>query len=131
VFHRGEVIGYKASEDAEWESLTVLTGYCDWPIKSLTFATRPGERPYTIERHHPPGVLAVLQRQSDGRRFLLDSETWQTHEQAEGRSERFDWREGREPVSQFDDAAGRGGAAPARRALSVGGRVLREPTVGD
>jgi hypothetical protein len=131
VFHAGEVIGYKGSDDDDWESLTVVTGYCDWPVKRMMFATEPGQRPWWIERHNPPGVLAVLQRQSDGVRFLLDSETWELREQREGRSERFDWRDDREPASQFDDATGRSGPMLARRAISRGGVTLREPAVGD
>jgi hypothetical protein len=109
VFHRGEVAGYQ-DQAGEWHRVTVVTGACDQP---------------------PPGVLAVLRRQSDGQRLILRCDPFELVEQAEGRSERFDWRQDREPVSQFDDAAGRGGGAPARRAMHVGGRTLREPTVGD
>lgn len=131
MFHAGEVIGYKAGEDAEWESLTVVTGYCDWPVKRMVFATKPGDRPWRIERHHPPGVAAVLQRRSDGVRFLLDSETWELREQGEGRLQHFDRHREDRVASQFEDAAGRSGVPVARRAISVGGRTLREPAAGD
>lgn len=131
MFHSGEVIGYKGPDDDEWTDLTVVTGYCDWPVKRMVFATKPGDPPWRIERHHPPGVLAVLRRQSDGVRFLLEDDTWQLQEQSEGRLQHFDRHREDNVRSQFEDATGGGGTPVARRVISQGGRTLREPTVGD
>lgn len=131
MFHRGEVIQYQAGPDAEWETLTVVNGWCDWPVKRLLFAWEPGQRPWWYERANPPGVLAVLRRQSDGQRFMLDADTFELVEQAEPGMKFFEPREEREAPSQFGDAARESGPPLARRVISRDGRTLREPSTGD
>ena len=131
MFHRGEVVGHQEAPGVEWETLTVITGWCDWPVRRLVFGGEPGRTGPRYERVNPPGVLAVLRRQSDGQRFLLDAETLELREQREGGLEHFDSREPELVRSQLEDAAGRGGVSLARRAISRDGRTLREPEPGD
>lgn len=131
MFNRGEVVGYQAGPDAEWEDFTVVNGWCDWPVKRLLFAWEPGQRPWWFERANPLGVLAVLRRQSDGQRFLLDSETLELHEQAEPGMKHFDSREEERAPSQFGEGLAGPVPPPARRVISRDGRTLREPSSGD
>jgi hypothetical protein len=131
MFHEGEVVSHQAAPDVEWEDFTVINGYCDWPVKRLLFAWEPGQRPYWFERANPPGVLAVLRRQSDGARFMLESATFELVEQREPGMRFFDSREAERVPSQFGESDQAAGPAPARRVISVNGRTLREPASGD
>lgn len=131
MFHRGEVIGYQSGPDAEWEDFTVVNGWCDWPVKRLLFAWEPGQPSYWTERANPPGVLAVLRRQGDGVRFMLETETFELVEQREPGMKYFESREAERVPTQFGEGDQVAGPAPARRVISVGGRTLREPASGD
>lgn len=128
MFHRGEVVGYQAAPDAEWEDFTVVNGWCDWPVKRLLFAWEPGQPRWWTERANPPGVLAILRRQSDGVRFMLEAETFDLVEQREPGLRNFEPREVEEAPTQFGEGAGGAIPLPARRAISWGGRTQRVPT---